>query len=154
MPGIDPSVVCHQLSLNPMSKSVMQRKRKNVEEKTKAITEEVGKLLKVGFMQEIKYPTWLSNMVMVIKKSGNGMCVDFTDLNKACPKDLYSLPHIDRLIDVASGFHLLSFMNSYSSYNQIRMSPTKPPKMVFMTDINNFYYKVMPFWLKTVMVTY
>lgn len=68
MPGIDSNVVCHQLSLDPSSKVVMQRKQKNREEKRKTITEDVGKLLKVRFIHEIKYPTWLSNVVMVNKK--------------------------------------------------------------------------------------
>ena len=69
MPGVDPNVVCHHLSLDPSSKAVMHRKQKNREEKRKVITEEVDKLLKAKFIWEIKYPTWLSNVFMVKKKS-------------------------------------------------------------------------------------
>ena len=101
-------------------KPICQRKRKIGEEKRKVVAEEVEKLVKAGFIGEVQYPTWLSNVVMVKKKAGKWrMCVDFTDLNKACPKDAYPLPHIDRLIDGASGFRLLSFLDAYSGYNQI-----------------------------------
>lgn len=71
----------------------------------------------------------MSNIFMVKMKYGKWrMCVDFIDLYKACPKDPYSLPHIDRIIDGATSFRLLNFMDAYSSYNQIRMNPWMPPK--------------------------
>src|ERR1051325_9702285 len=82
------------------------------------------------------------------------MCVDFTDLNKACPKDPYPLPHIDRLIDSSSRFRLLSFLDAYSGYNQIRMNPADASKTAFMTERKNFYYRVMPFGLKNAGATY
>lgn len=89
-------------------------------EKEEAITEEVWKFINARFIQEVKYPTWLSNIVMVKKKIGKWrMCVDFIDLNKVCPKDPYPLPHIDRLIDSSLGFRLLSFIDVYFGYNQI-----------------------------------
>ncbi|RDX75752.1 hypothetical protein CR513_44333, partial [Mucuna pruriens] len=70
------------------------------------------------------YPTWLTNVVMVKKPNGKWrMCTDYTDLNKACPKDPYPLPSIDQLVDGASSFALLSFRNVYSGYNQIKMHP-------------------------------
>lgn len=78
------------------------------------------------------------------------MSTDFTNLNKACPKDPYLLPHIDSVIDVASSFRLLNFMDVYSGYNQIRMSPTDASKTTFMTNINNYYYEVIPFGHKNV----
>lgn len=82
------------------------------------------------------------------------MCIDFTDLNKACSKDQYPLPHIVRLINGASGFYVLSFLDAYSGYNQIKMNPLDSPKMEFMTNRNNYYYEVMPFWLKNAGATY
>ena len=104
---------------------------KDGEERRRAIEDEVGKLVRVGFIQEIKYPAWLANIVMVKKKVGKWkMCMDFTGLNKACSKDRYLLPHIDRLIDGASGLCLLSIMDAYSGYDQIRMNPLDAPKMV------------------------
>lgn len=90
MPGIDLNIVCHPLSLDPSLKPATQRKCKDGKEKIKEVTEEIEKLLKFGSIQEIKYPTWLSNIVTVKKKSGKWcMCIDFTDLNKAFPKDRY-----------------------------------------------------------------
>ncbi|MCI09737.1 gag-pol polyprotein [Trifolium medium] len=76
------------------------------------------------------------------------MCVDFTDLNKACPKDPYPLPSIDRLIDGASGFKTLSFMDAYSGYNKIKMNTLDAPHTAFMSNTCNYHYKVMPFGLK------
>lgn len=112
MPGIDSNIVCYHLVQDPTIKSVSQRKQKDGKEKRRAIEDEVEKLLKVDFIQEIKYPTLLANIVMVKNKLGNWrMCVDFTDLNNACPKDPYMLPYIDRLIDGASSFRLLSLMD-------------------------------------------
>ncbi|RDY12155.1 hypothetical protein CR513_03082, partial [Mucuna pruriens] len=119
MPGLDPRFMCHELSIKPGSKPVVQKKRKQGEEKRAAIKEEVEKLLAAGFVREVQYPTWLANVVMVRKANGRWrMCTDYTDLNKACPKDPYPLPSIDRLVDEVSGQALLSFMDAYSGYNQ------------------------------------
>ncbi|KAK2450458.1 hypothetical protein QL285_009574 [Trifolium repens] len=98
MPGIDETIITHKLSISPETKPVSQKKRKVGEERRAAIIEEVSKLKEAGFIEEIKYPSWLANVVMGKKASGKWrMCVDFTDLNKACPKDPYPLPNIDRL---------------------------------------------------------
>ena len=76
----------------------------------------------VNFIWEVYYPSWLANVVMVKKANGKWrMCVNFTDLNNACPKDSYPLPHIDQLVDSTMGHKLLNFMNAFSGYNQIRM---------------------------------
>ena len=82
------------------------------------------------------------------------MCVDFTDLNKACPKDNYPLPHIDQLVDSMAGHKLLSFMDAFSEYNQIRMDETDQEKTSFVTSQGLFCYKVMPFGLKNARATY
>ena len=74
------------------------------------------------FIREVYYPGWLANVVRVKKANGKWrMCVNFTDLNKSCPKDSYPLPHIDQLVDSTVGHKLLNFMNAFSGYNQIRM---------------------------------
>jgi len=83
-------------------------------------------------------------------KSGD----DYTDLNKAFPKDAYLLPSIDRLVDVASGHQFMSFLDAFSSYNQISMHPYDKSKTAFMTDHANYAYEVMPFGLKNVRATY
>ena len=108
MPGIDETIITHKLSISPETKPVSQKKRKVGEERREAINEEVAKLKEAGFIEEIKYPSWLANVVMVKKVNRNWrMCVAFTDLNKACRKDPYPLPNIDRRIDGASGYKML-----------------------------------------------
>ena len=82
------------------------------------------------------------------------MCVDFTDLNKAYPKDSYPLPHIDQLVDSTAGHKLLSFMDAFSGYNQIRMDEAGQEKTSFVTSQDLFYYEVMPFGLKNAGATY
>ncbi|RDX89905.1 hypothetical protein CR513_28300, partial [Mucuna pruriens] len=79
--------------------------------------------------------------------------MDYIDLNKAYPKDPYPLPNIDQLVDGASGFTLLSFMEAYSGYNQIRMHPHDEAKIAFIIDSGAFCYKVMPFGLKNARAT-
>ena len=82
------------------------------------------------------------------------MCVDFTDLNKACPKNSYPLPRIDQLVDSTEGHRLLSFIDAFSGYNQIRMDETDQEKTSFVTSQGLFCYKVMPFGLKNARATY
>ncbi|RDX78500.1 hypothetical protein CR513_41218, partial [Mucuna pruriens] len=101
-----------------------------------------------------KYPSWLSNVVMVKKPSGKWrMCTDYTDLYRLCPKDSYPLPSIDALVDEASGCELLSFMDTYLGYNQIRMHLSDELKKMFIMDGGNFCYRVMPFGLKNTRAT-
>ena len=82
------------------------------------------------------------------------MCVDFTELNKACPKDSYPLPRIDVLVDSTARYQLLSFMDAFSGYNQIRMHKVDQEKTSFVTSQGLFCYKVMPFGLKNAGATY
>jgi len=82
------------------------------------------------------------------------MCVDYTDLNKACPRDAYPLPNIDRLVNGAAGNKVLSFLDAYSGYNQIPMASSNMHKTAFITDDANYFYRVMPFGLKNVGATY
>ena len=100
MPGIDPLVIVHKLNVNLASSPIRQKKRVFAQERDKAIAEEVRKLLEASFIREVYYPDWLANVVMVKKPNGKWrMCIDFTDLNRACPKDSYPLPQIDTLVD-------------------------------------------------------
>ncbi|XP_052728478.1 uncharacterized protein LOC128195277 [Vigna angularis] len=155
MLGIRPKVMSHKLALFREARPVAQKKRRLGEEKRAAVAIEVKKLLEADFIREIKYTTWLANVVMVKKMSGQWrMCTDFTDLNKACPKDSYPLQSIDALVDGASGFHVLSFLDAYSGYNQIPMFPPDSDKTMFITERANYYYDVMPFGLKNAGATY
>ena len=104
MPGIDPSVITHRLNVCPSSKPVRQKKRVFAPERDNAIKDEVQKLMAVKFIWEVCYPDWLANIVRVKKANGKWrMCVDFTDLNKACLKDSYPLARRDQLVDSTAG---------------------------------------------------
>jgi ribonuclease HI len=155
MPGIDPGLVAHSLNVEPGTKPVVQPARTFHTEVEAQITQEVKKLLAAGFIKPIQHPRWLSNIVPVKKKNGQiRCCVDFRNLNKACPKDEFPLPNMDLLIDSAAGSAMFSFMDGFSGYNQIRMSPRDAEKTAFRTPIGNFYYTVMPFGLKNAGATY
>lgn len=155
MPRIDPELICHRLTISPKARLVSQRKKRLSDEKRKVVVDETKCLVEAGFIREIEYPTWLANVVLVQKSSRKWtMCSDYIDLNKACPKDAYLLPSIDRLVDGASGYQFLSFMDAYLGYNQIRMYPFDAEKMTFMTKGANYYYEVMPFRLKNAGATY
>ena len=118
MPGIDRKIIQHRLNVNSECKLVQQKQRIFASKHNKAVTEEVEKLLKADFIREVFYPDWLGNMVMVKKSNGKWrMCVDFIDLNKACPKDSFPLPRIDQLVDSTTRHKLLSFMDAFSGYN-------------------------------------
>jgi len=117
--------------------------------------DEVNKLLAANFIREVYYPEWLANVVMVKKANGKWrICVDFTDLNSACPKDNFPLPKIDQLVDSTAGHKLLTFMDTFSRYNQIQMAEEDQEKTTFITSQGLYCYRVMPFDLKNVGATY
>ena len=103
----------------------------------------------MGFIQKVNYPEWISNVVLVKKANGKWkMCVDFTNLNKACPKDSFPLPKIDQLVDSTAGHWLVNFMDAFSGYNQIPIYEQDEESTKFITNQGLFCYKVMPFGLK------
>ena len=123
MPGLDPGLVAHTLNVDPEAKPVAQPTRIFHTEIEGQIVREVQKLLATGFIKPIQHPRWLSNIVLVKKKNGQiRCCVDFRNLNKACPKDEFPLPNMNLLIDSAAGSAMFSFMVGFSGYNQIRMA--------------------------------
>ncbi|WZZ71342.1 hypothetical protein YC2023_082712 [Brassica napus] len=155
MKGIDPAVASHELNVNPTFKPIRQKKQKLRPERSTDVIEEVDRLLDASFIAEVRYPEWLANPVVVKKKNGKWrICVDFTDLNKACPKDNYPLPHIDRLVESTAGNEVLTFMDAFSGYNQILMHPDDREKTAFITDRGTYCYKVMLFGLKNAGATY
>ena len=155
MPDISPEVIQHKLNVDPERKPVQQRRRTFALERDQAIVEEITKLLTAGFIREVYYPEWLANVILVKKANGKWrMCIDFIDLNKACPKDSFPLPRIDQLVDSTAGHKLLTFMDAFSGYNQIKMAKEDQEKTAFITSQGLYYYKVMPFGLKNVGATY
>ena len=125
------------------------------QKRDKAIAEKVRKLLEASFIREVYYPDWLANVVIVKKSNGKWrMCIDYTDLNRACPKDSYPLLRIDTLVDSTARHKLLSFMDTFSGYNQIKMNKEDQERTSFVTSQGLFCYKVMPFRLKNAGATY
>ncbi|GJT82504.1 reverse transcriptase domain-containing protein [Tanacetum coccineum] len=116
---------------------------------------EKGELTKAGILQKVKHQTWIANTVMVNKSDeGWRMCVDFTDINKACPKDCYPLPKIDWKVESLSGFRLKCFLDAYKGYHQIQMTEEDEDKTAFFTGEEVFCYRKMPFGLKNAIATY
>ncbi len=101
--------------------------------KATAIKAEVEKLLKAGFIYPILLTDWVSNIVPVNKKQGTiRICIDYRDINRACPKDIYPTPYIDQIIDDCADSEIFSFMDGFSGYNQINILPADQPKMAFI----------------------
>ena len=155
MTGIDPTLASHKLSVSPMAKPVRQKVRRFHPDRHAIIQAEVSNLLQAGFIREVKYPEWLANVVVVPKKGGKWrVCVDYTDLNDACPKDSFPLPRIDQIVDASAGQGMLSFLDAFSGYHQIPMFPPDAEKTAFITPHGLFCYNVMPFGLKNAGATY
>ena len=155
MGGIDPTVITHRLNASPSFKPIKQKWRSFAPERQKAINEEVDKLLQARAIREVEYPEWLDNVVLVKKSNGKWrLCIDFTDINKACPKDSFPLPRIDLIVDATAGHELLSFMDAFSGYNQISMDLEDQEKTSFVTAQGTYCYRVMPFGLKNAGATY
>ena len=119
------------------------------------IRDEVAKLKRAGAIKDVFYPEWLANTVVVKKKSEKWrVCVDFTDLNKACPKDPFPMPWIDQLVDATAGHSRMSFLDAFQGYHQIPLALEDQEKTAFVTPTGNYHYKVMPFGLKNAGSTY
>jgi hypothetical protein len=113
--GVNRDVIEHSLNVDPSFRPRKQRLQKMSEDKAEGARNEVKRLLSVGVIGEVKYPEWLANTVMVKKANGKWrMCIDFTDLNKACPKDEFPLPRIDSLVDAVASSELMSLFDCYS----------------------------------------
>ncbi|KAM2690737.1 hypothetical protein EV1_043866 [Malus domestica] len=155
MPGLDPIIAVHHLAVKPGTRPVKQTQRRYRSELIPQIEAEIDKLIEAGFIREVQYPKWISNIVIVLKKSGQiRVCVDFRDLNNACPKDDFPLPIIEIMVDATTGHEALSFMDGSSGYNQIRMALEDEELTAFRTPKGIYCYKVMPFGLKNAGATY
>ena len=141
MGGIDPTIITHRLNIGPFFKPVKKKRRSFTPERQKAINEEVAKLLQVEAIREVEYPEWLANVVLVKKENGKWrLCIDFTNVNRACPKYSFLLPQIDLIVDATAGHELLSFMDAFSGYNQISMEPNDQEKTSFITGQGSYCY--------------
>jgi hypothetical protein len=103
----------------------------------------------------VYHPEWLANPVLVRKKNNEWrMCVDYTDLNKHCPKEPFGLPRIDEVVDSTVGYELLSFLDCYSGYHQISLREEDQIKTSFITPFGAYCYTTMSFGLKNAGATY
>ena len=147
--GVDPEFICHHLNVNPLVAPKEQLPHRPSKEHAEVIRLEVAKLKKAGAIKEVFYPEWLANTVVVKKKSRKWrVCVDFTDLNKACPKYPFPMPMIDQLVDATVGHPRISFLDAFRGYHQIFLALDDQEKTAFVTPIGNYHYKVMSFGLK------
>ena len=154
-PGIDPNFIYHHLNVNPSITPRRQPLCCPSKENAEAIRNEMTKLKQAGAIKEVFYSQWLANTVVVKKKIGKWrVCVDFTDLNKACPKDPFLMPWIDQLVDATIGHPQMSFLDAFQGYNQIPLALDDLEKTAFVTPTGNYHYKVMPFSLKNAGSTY
>ena len=155
MTGVPRAIAEHKLKIRQGYSPVRQKKRGQALERAKAILEEVHKLVDAGIMREVYYHDWLSNPVMVKKSDGSWrMCVDFTDLNKACPQDCYPLPEIDWKVESLCGYPFKCFLDAYKGYHQIQMVKEDEEKTAFHTSQGVYCYTKMPFGLKNAGATY
>jgi hypothetical protein len=117
--------------------------------KVVAVKSKVQKLLDASVIRKVMYPKWLANTVPVKKKNGKWrMCIDFTNLNKATPKDNYPLPRMDQVIDSAAGVAIISLLDCFSGYHQCWMAKEDEEKTSFITPFGTFYFVRMPVGLK------
>jgi hypothetical protein len=147
--GVNRDVIEHSLNVDPSFRPRKQRHRKMSDDKAEGAQNEVKRLLSAGVIREVTYPEWLTNTVMVKKANGKcRMCIDFTDLNKACPKDEFPLQRINSLVDATSSSELMSLLDCYSGYHQIWMKKEDEPKTSFITPSGTYCYLRMPEGLK------
>jgi hypothetical protein len=147
--GVNRDIIEHLLNVDPSFRPRKQRLQKMSDDKAKGARNEVKGLLSAGVIREVTYPEWLANTVMMKKANGKWrMCIDFTDLNKACPKDEFPLPRIDSLVDIAATSELMSLLDCYSGYHKIWMKKDDKPKTSFITPSGTYCYLRMPEELK------
>jgi hypothetical protein len=155
MPGIPREVAEHSLDILPHSRAVQQRLCRFDEERRRAIGAELRKLLEAGFIKEVFHPMWLANPLQVKKKNGKWrMCVDYTSLNKACPKVPFCLPRIDQIVDSTAGCELLCFLDAYSGYHQIKRKESDQLATSFIMPFGMYCYVTTPFGLRNAGATY
>jgi hypothetical protein len=156
MPGVPRELIEHSLNVDPKATPKRQHLRHFADNRRDAIKKELANLLAAGFIKEVFHPEWLANPVLVRKKNSNErrMCVDYTDLNKHCPKDPFGLPRIDQVINSTADCNLLCFLNCYSGYHQIAIKEEDQEKTAFITPFGAYCNTTMSFGLKNASATY
>jgi hypothetical protein len=156
MPGVPRNLIKHSLNVDPKATPKRQHLHRFADDRRDAIKKELAKLLAAGFIRKVFHPEWLANPVLVCKKNSNEwrMCVDYTNLNKHCPKDPFRLPRIDQVIDSTAGCDMLCFLDCYSGYHQIAIKEEDQEKTAFITPFGTYCYTTMSFGLKNAGASY
>jgi hypothetical protein len=155
MPGVPRELAKHSLDVSKTAKPVKQKLHRFAKDCKEVNRVEVLKLLATGFIRECKNPVWLTNPVLVPKKTDQWrMCINYTDLSRHCPKDPFPLPRIDQVVDSTAGSTLLFFLDCYSGYHQIALKVSDQDKTAFITPHSIYCYTVMSFGLKNAGATY
>ena len=132
MPGLDWSIVEHQLPIKPRYRPFKQALRRFNPNMLDDIKKETKRLLEAKFIRPCRYAEWISNVVPVYKKNGKlRVCIYFRDLNKATPMDSYPMLIANMLVDAAAGHKVISFMDGNAGYNQIFMAEEDIAKTAF-----------------------
>jgi hypothetical protein len=149
IPGIPREVIEHKLGIDPTFKPIKQKERRYTPESHETIRLEVNRLLEFRFIRPVDYPSWLVNPVLIEKPNESWrMCIGYTSLNKACPKDEYPLPRICQIIDSTASCELLSFLDAYLGYHQISLAIDAEEETAFIPPFGIFCYTKMAFGLK------
>ena len=155
VPRVDPEFIIHKLNMDPLFPPKKQKPRRSTKEHVEAIRQEVKKLKEARTIKEVFFLKWLANTVVVKKKNDKWrVCVDFTDLNRACLKDLFPMLKIDQLVDATYGHPRMSFLDAFQGYHQIALATEDQEKTTFISPDANFHYTVMSFGIKNARVTY
>jgi hypothetical protein len=143
--GVNRDVIEHWLQVSPNAKPKKQKLHKMADEKIQVAKAEVQRLLDAGFIRSVTYLEWLSNVVMVKKKNEKWqMCTNFTDLNKWCLKDTFSLIRIDQIVNSAATSEMMALLDCFSGYHQIWLRPEDEEKISFITPFRTYCYLWMP----------
>jgi hypothetical protein len=155
MPGVPRNLIEHSLNVDPKATPKRQHLRRFADDRRDAIKKELAKLLAAGIIREVFHPEWLANPVLIRKNSNEWrMCVDYTNLNKHCPKDPFGLPRIDQVIDSTASCDHLCFLDCYSRYHQIAIKEEDQEKTAFITPFGAYCYTTMSFGLENAAATY
>ena len=149
MQRVDTNLIMHHLSLALGDKPVKEKLRKMHPHIALPVKGKLENLLGEKFIRAIDYAKWISNIVPISKHEKTiQVCIDFRDVNRACPKDDFPLPNIDMIVDMTVGYEIYSLMDGFSRYNHIKIAPEDQEKTAFTCAWSNYCLNVLPFGLK------
>jgi hypothetical protein len=146
--GFDPGLIQHAIPIKEGVKLVMQKQRPINPALEETIRKELEKLLNPGIIFRVKYSAWVSNFIPIRKLTGQiRLCVDFHALNRASIKDHFPLPNMEMILQQVEGSQMMSLLDGFFGYNQIKVKRADKYKTTFITHWCTFSYECMPFIL-------